>query len=181
MSDISHTQPADQYARYSRHYVSAMYSSVVRGDRDSAPRLFAGVGWNTSNMGRQVRYKNHPDDLAALWTYLESVDGVVLGQPTATPEPHVSNTLDLFEVGDLGQRRETLIARRQDLSSLRYKFYETRNFWLIDKLNSPVVEYSPGYDPHAQPFGRDDPRCGRMWSPRRTSKPASLCQLRRSS
>ena len=121
------------------------------------------MGWDTSNMGRQVRCKNHPDDLAALWTYLESVGSVVLVQPTATPEPHVSDTLDLFEVGNLGQRREALIARRQDLSSLRYKFYETRNFWFIDKLNSPVVEYSPGYDSRAQPFGRDDPRCGRMW------------------
>jgi hypothetical protein len=114
-------------------------------------------------MGRQVRYKNHPEDLAALWTYLESVGGVVLGQPTATPEPHVLDTLDLFEVRDLGQRREALIARRQDLSSLRYKFYETRNFWLIDKLNSPVVEYSPGYDPPAHPFSRADRRRGRMW------------------
>jgi hypothetical protein len=120
-------------------------------------------GCDTARMGRQVRYKNHPEDLAALWTYLESVGGVVLGQPTATPEPHVLDTLDLFEVRDLGQRREALIARRQDLSSLQYKFYETRNFWLIDKLNSPVVEYSPGYDPPAQPFSRADRRRGRMW------------------
>ena len=145
------------------------------------PRRFGGVGWDTSNMGRQVRYKNHPDDLAALSTYLESVGGVVLGQPTATPESRVLDTLDLFEIGDLGQRREALMARRQDLSSLRYKFYESRNFWLVDKLNSPVVEYSPATIRTRSRLGATIPAAVECGSPRLTSKPASLCQLRRSS
>jgi len=114
-------------------------------------------------MGRQVRYKNHPDDLAALLTYLESVGGVVLGQGTATPDPYLLRTLDLFAVPNLGRPRSGVIARREDLSTLRYKFYEAPNFWLIDELNSPVIQYDLGYAAPAEPFGRDDPRCGRMW------------------
>jgi hypothetical protein len=121
------------------------------------------MGCDTTSMGRQVRYKNHPDDLAGLWTYLESVGGVVLGQPTATPEPYVLDTLDMFAVPNLGRPRSGLIARREDLNFLRYKFYETRDFWLIDELTSPVIQYSLGYHAPAQPFGRDDRRRGRMW------------------
>ena len=113
-------------------------------------------------MGRQVSYRSHPADLPDLDRYLLSVGGVVLSQPTQQREPVVFRSLDVDSMPPPANRFSALIARESDLSELRYRFYEVKG-WVIEASNSPVLEYSPGYDAAGLPYQRADLRRGRMW------------------
>jgi hypothetical protein len=106
-------------------------------------------------VGRQVNYRSHPADIADLERYLISAGGVVVGQPSETAEPVIYDSLDVDHMLPPARRNRSLIARPDDLPQCRWRHHPQG--WLIDKLDSPVVEYSPGYDASGVA------RRGRMW------------------
>lgn len=91
-------------------------------------------------MGRQVRFRCHPADLHDLYEFISARGGLVLRQRTDRPEPVILGSLDLFSEVGPGSGREALIARSADIDRLIYKHGDTRGFWLVDKMNSPVIE-----------------------------------------
>src|SRR5262245_3402023 len=78
---------------------------------------------------------------------------------TASPHPVDVGTLRLDLLTPPAGFRGLLLARRADLSMLQYHELPRSGLWALDKLRSPVVEYSPGYDPSGHV--RQQP--GRMW------------------
>jgi hypothetical protein len=114
-------------------------------------------------MGRQVRYRNYPEEADALEAFIRSTGDVVFvpEEKTPNPEPVDVGTLRLDLLAPPPALWGLLLARRSDLPLLRHRQLPERGLWVLDKLSSPIVEYSPGYDRN----GRIRRLPGRMWFP----------------
>ena len=109
-------------------------------------------------MGRQVVFHLHPDDAGGFEGFLRSSTNLaVLAQPQPTLE--VVEAASLFAIAD-EPRFERLLVRRSDLVLVRTTHVPAQGYYLVDKLRSPVIEFTPGINTVSTEAGR-----GRLWHP----------------
>lgn len=113
-------------------------------------------------MGRQVNFFLTRRDLDGFEAFFWSSDQVVaLCQPTPSADLVFANSLRPEAENQLRPWGSMFLAREVDLDLVRVKLIERQGYYLIDDLFSPVVEWSPGYDPAT---GHRSGR-GRLWFP----------------
>ena len=93
-------------------------------------------------MGHQVNFFVLPPDLPAIEAAIRTTGPLCfLEDRTPTHEPSVLQTL-AFEAGDMGRRQlRAYITRPSDLRDVKTRFIKQQGYWLIDSLDSPVIEF----------------------------------------
>jgi hypothetical protein len=85
---------------------------------------------------------------------------VALSQPTPSADLVIANSLRPETENQLRPWPSMFLAREADLDLIRVHLVEQQGYYLIDDFCSPVVEWSPGYDPTRHRSGRR-----RLWFP----------------
>jgi hypothetical protein len=112
-------------------------------------------------VGRQVNFILNRRDLDGFEAYFWSSDKVVaLCQPIPSADLVIANSLRPETENQLRPWPSMFLAREADLDLIRVHLVEQQGYYLIDDFCSPVVEWSPGYDPTRHRSGR-----GRLWFP----------------
>jgi hypothetical protein len=113
-------------------------------------------------MGRQVNFFLDRRDLDRFEAFFWSSDQVVaLSQPTPSADLVMANSLRPEAENHLRPWGSMLLAREADLDLIGVRLIEQQGYHLIDVSRSPVIEWSPAYDPAT---GRRSGR-GRLWFP----------------
>ena len=112
-------------------------------------------------MGRQVNFILNRRDLDRFEAFIWSSDQVVaLCQPTPSADLVIANSLRPEAENQFRPWPDMFLAREADLDLIRVHLIEQQGYYLIDTFFSPVIEWSPGYDPTRHRSGR-----GRLWFP----------------
>src|SRR5262245_24345298 len=90
-------------------------------------------------MGRQIPILMSPSDRQLLWDWLGQTDA------TAAAYYHPKGELvGLTGLADLGREPMVYLVRLADIDRVVLKHIATQGYWLIDQLNSPIIELSGG-------------------------------------
>jgi hypothetical protein len=112
-------------------------------------------------VGRQVNFILNRRDLDRFEAFFWSSGQVAaLSQPTPSADLVIANSLRPEAENQLRPWSTMFLARDADLDLIRVHLVEQQGYYLIDVLRSPVVEWSPGYNPTRHRSGR-----GRLWFP----------------
>jgi hypothetical protein len=112
-------------------------------------------------VGRQVDFILNRRDLDRFEAFFWPSDQVVaLSQPTPSADLVTANSLRPEAENQLRPWPSMFLAREADLDLIRVDLIERQGYYLIDFLRSPVIEWSPGYDPTGHRSG-----LGRLWFP----------------
>ena len=90
-------------------------------------------------MGRQLAVLMGPHDREMLWHELQKLGGTALAYYHTGPVPAALNGL-----ANLENTPMAWLVRDADLGKIRMVHIESQRYWLIDQLNSPVIELSGG-------------------------------------
>ena len=88
----------------------------------------------------QINFYLMPDDAIEMDTYLRQNDLILLAQPMPDCNLISVDSLQSLAFKDLKIRSVKYIARREDKEKIKLEFVETQNHYVIDVLNSPVIE-----------------------------------------
>jgi hypothetical protein len=103
-------------------------------------------------VGRQVNFILDRRDLDGFEAFFWSSHQVVaLSQPTPAADLVIANSLRPETENQLRPWPSMFLAREADLDLIRVELIEQQGYYLIDDLRSPVIEWSPGYDPDRTP------------------------------
>jgi hypothetical protein len=97
-------------------------------------------------MGHQVNFFMLPSDLSIAERAIQSAGDVAfLEDRSKTAEPKELHTIT-FEPGDTGKRSlRAYIVRDSDRGLVKTRFIEQQGYWVIDSLDSPVIEFDRCY------------------------------------
>ena len=113
-------------------------------------------------MGHQTEFVASHSLVDRFEQWFRGLDGgVALAQPTASADLLEAPSLRPELAGGVRPWSEVLLVRRADLGHVRVKFVEAQGYYLVDKSNSPVVEFFPRYEPATGQPRPDMP--GRIW------------------
>jgi len=113
-------------------------------------------------VGRQVNFFLDRRDLDRFEAFFWSSDAVVaLCQPTPSADLVAASSLRPEAENQLRPWPSMFLARNADLDLIRIRLIEQQGYYLIDSSFSPVIEWSPAYEPAT---GHRSGR-GRLWFP----------------
>lgn len=88
----------------------------------------------------QINFYLMPEDAIEIDKYLQQNNLILLAQPMPDCNLLSVDSIQALEARNLKIRSVKYIARREDIEKIKLEFVETQNHYIIDVLNSPVIE-----------------------------------------
>ena len=89
---------------------------------------------------QQITFYFTPEDVLQIDSYLKKNELLLLGQPMPDSKPIILPSLLLDESNSKIYRGHKYIIRSQDIDSVIIKYISEQNYYLVDCMNSPVIE-----------------------------------------
>ena len=89
---------------------------------------------------RQITFYFTPEDVLQIDSYLKKNELLILGQPMPDSKPIILPSLLLNESDSKKYKGHKYIIRSQDIDSIIIKYISEQNYYLVDGMNSPVIE-----------------------------------------
>lgn len=92
-------------------------------------------------MGKQINFYMTPEDICDLENLIFNIEEtIILSDRSNNFLPRISNSLTCDEYGQM--QLFYYLARKKDLENIFMKHVSEQNYWAIDAVRSPVIEYT---------------------------------------
>jgi len=88
----------------------------------------------------QVNFFMHPDDIESFGKYLAENNIVSINQPQFTAELKIAASI--AEIAENEWWLGCFLVRKPDISIIKNEFFKKPNYYLINEIESPVIEFS---------------------------------------